>query len=747
MKLFFYLFILCISFFTSSSTIEAATSELTLPFDTPIMVRDTSTPHAYHFTVEEEGQFTLQADYVGVFYQVNLRERHTQADLDYFSHFSESKTVTYGLKPGDYTIYIVSLEETFSFQFMASFHVGKEPDAHPNATMHDAYTLAPDELVNGHSYHFFPSNDRADFYKVEIPDNKMLVATLQSDDKQLSTLKLLDANGQMLEYASQAARGETLTIDLALSPSTYYLTAQANRYQLVYKLVDRPPFVEIEGNNTLETATPVSLNIPYTADVNDKADYFQFTLPNDQFVQFLVTGKEQKPNFSFELYTSRQELVVQERNKGSVSMHLRAGTYTVKLTDDRINRGFYTFEVKTSAPAENASFEPNNSFSSAQPVPLNHIVYTTGTSKAAHTNFYQIVLTEPGILTLLNSHPTTDDGLYDANGQHLETYGTMAVKKIALKPGTYYIQNSHFDTNRQLTIQFTARSAEQEPNDTQTKATPLPINALTAGYSHIGDVADWYKLDVPVATTYTFKIETIVPFTFGLKQMRIMQADGTMLFENKLGEKQKTMALTKGIYFIQVMGGATSYYSIKWQPAKLTDFKDVPSSYRYYKEISAMRQQDIITGYADNTFKPTAPMQRHHVAAMITRTRLEKVTKELTYRFQFRDVPLSHTNYDAIHLLSDARIVDENSNGFRPAETITRAQMAKILVNTFDLQKKLGKVPQFKDVSAQAWYKEYVDILSSHGITTGANGYFNPNAPVTREHFSLFLYRAFESLK
>jgi hypothetical protein len=55
--------------------------------------------------------------------------------------------------------------------------------------------------------------------------------------------------------------------------------------------------------------------------------------------------------------------------------------------------------------------------------------------------------------------------------------------------------------------------------------------------------------------------------------------------------------------------------------------------------------------------------------------------------------------------------------------------------------------PEFKDVSSKHDAYEYIQILASNGITTGSNGYFMPNAPVCREHFSVFLYRLFENMK
>ena len=51
---------------------------------------------------------------------------------------------------------------------------------------------------------------------------------------------------------------------------------------------------------------------------------------------------------------------------------------------------------------------------------------------------------------------------------------------------------------------------------------------------------------------------------------------------------------------------------------------------------------------------------------------------------------------------------------------------------------------EFNDVPENAWYKQYVDILSSNGIINGyGGGAFNPEGAVTREELAVILNRAF----
>ncbi len=72
---------------------------------------------------------------------------------------------------------------------------------------------------------------------------------------------------------------------------------------------------------------------------------------------------------------------------------------------------------------------------------------------------------------------------------------------------------------------------------------------------------------------------------------------------------------------------------------------------------------------------------------------------------------------------------------------MTRAEMATLLVKTFDLKPQVNV--EFADMKVH-WANEYVKILAGNNITSGTgNGNFNPNDIVTRGQFSMFLYKTF----
>ncbi len=78
---------------------------------------------------------------------------------------------------------------------------------------------------------------------------------------------------------------------------------------------------------------------------------------------------------------------------------------------------------------------------------------------------------------------------------------------------------------------------------------------------------------------------------------------------------------------------------------------------------------------------------------------------------------------------------------FRGENSITRAELAKTLVEAFEIAMGEGKA--FTDVASTSWYAQYVATAASAGIVTGfEDGSFAPDRAVTRQDAALMLYRA-----
>lgn len=177
-------------------------------------------------------------------------------------------------------------------------------------------------------------------------------------------------------------------------------------------------------------------------------------------------------------------------------------------------------------------------------------------------------------------------------------------------------------------------------------------------------------------------------------------------------------------YPIQVMGG----------------FSDVPVTHSYFKQINYLVDNKYISGYEDGTFKPNNEITRAHSALIISKVLGLDTTNVVDPKF--KDIPTTHIYYKQIAAVQNAGIMSgKEGNVFDPNGKLTRAQMAVIIANAFELSGKSSK--QFSDVGSTHWAHPYVQALAANNITSGyTDGTFKPNTNIIRSHFGLFVYNA-----
>lgn len=93
-------------------------------------------------------------------------------------------------------------------------------------------------------------------------------------------------------------------------------------------------------------------------------------------------------------------------------------------------------------------------------------------------------------------------------------------------------------------------------------------------------------------------------------------------------------------------------------------------------------------------------------------------------------------------------IAGVNAREFRPESAITRAELAKLLVEVLtrdpsrNIQKAAPLTPTFSDVAPGAWQYVYVETATKYGLVRGEGGRFRPDDPVTRQELAAMIMRA-----
>lgn len=177
--------------------------------------------------------------------------------------------------------------------------------------------------------------------------------------------------------------------------------------------------------------------------------------------------------------------------------------------------------------------------------------------------------------------------------------------------------------------------------------------------------------------------------------------------------------------------------------ASAATFNDVPSSLTAYEAIDHLSNKGVMSGYGGGQFQPNTYVQRQHIAATINRAIPVTYVRNARH---FKDVPPKHRNYSDIMVLQRAGVLNGMANGyFKPADYVTRGQMAIILTKAFNL-KNGGKRHAFKDVSpAHGADGAISSLYYSNVVRPDKNGNFKPNERVTRAEYADMLYRAWQA--
>jgi uncharacterized protein YkwD len=173
------------------------------------------------------------------------------------------------------------------------------------------------------------------------------------------------------------------------------------------------------------------------------------------------------------------------------------------------------------------------------------------------------------------------------------------------------------------------------------------------------------------------------------------------------------------------------------QPLQAAMFDDVPNDYWARQYIEDLVAKNYMSGYGEGLFGPNNNLTRAETVKIILNA-LEKPIGEYSSA-SFKDVPNEHSLLNYIESAKDQSIVLGYEDGtFKPDRPVTRAEFMKILLEASGEVMNDPQVSQpFSDVPDDSWYRKYVYSALLKGYSQGyGNGKFGPNNNITRAEAS-----------
>ncbi|MCF7917412.1 S-layer homology domain-containing protein [Candidatus Gracilibacteria bacterium] len=171
-----------------------------------------------------------------------------------------------------------------------------------------------------------------------------------------------------------------------------------------------------------------------------------------------------------------------------------------------------------------------------------------------------------------------------------------------------------------------------------------------------------------------------------------------------------------------------------------TDASEIPTWAT--EAIQELLDQGVLSGNDDGSFAPNRQLNRAEVSKVIVLA--SGIDFDTTGGPHFPDVAEDAWYYDYIETMYNYGWVNGYPDGlFRPGVGINRAEIAKMVVNAFEIDQDLSGAPHFDDVSEGDWYYGYVETAYNNGLMKGyGDGTFGPANAVTRAETAHVVYNS-----
>ena len=202
------------------------------------------------------------------------------------------------------------------------------------------------------------------------------------------------------------------------------------------------------------------------------------------------------------------------------------------------------------------------------------------------------------------------------------------------------------------------------------------------------------------------------------------------------------------------------YYEYGDTDADVTIYEDVESDHKNADAINYLSFNQVLEGYDDGTFKPENPVNRVEslkiiFAALDNVLNLSFVNEDDTSlgSIDFTDVEDGAWYMPYLKAAYENGIIEGyDDNTYKPAQTVNKVEILKIIIQAFDLEDELAddlSETLFPDVDNSAWYAKYVHLAYAKGAFVGMDlsENFEPGASMTRAEVAEFVYKFIQAVE
>jgi Tol biopolymer transport system component len=180
-------------------------------------------------------------------------------------------------------------------------------------------------------------------------------------------------------------------------------------------------------------------------------------------------------------------------------------------------------------------------------------------------------------------------------------------------------------------------------------------------------------------------------------------------------------------------------------------FDDLSFDYWAFPQIKACADAAVVSGYSDATYHPAELVSRDQMAAYLARALAggDGNVPPGPAAASFQDVAADHWAYRYVeYAVSQSVVQGYDPTHYQPDLPVDRGQMAVFVARAkgwVKLGEDMTVAPQlFPDVPAGFWAGAAIEACVDDGVVEGYDdGYYRPDAQVTRDQMAVYVARAF----
>jgi len=172
------------------------------------------------------------------------------------------------------------------------------------------------------------------------------------------------------------------------------------------------------------------------------------------------------------------------------------------------------------------------------------------------------------------------------------------------------------------------------------------------------------------------------------------------------------------------------------------NFTDVLPTDYFYTALRNLYCAGVVSGYADNTFRPYANTTRAQLCKIVVLAEGWNLTCPPSGHFS--DLPQTSPFFCFVETAYLRGIISGYAdNTFHPADNVTRGQLCKIIALAEGWASDCPPTGHFSDVPPANPFFCFIEAAYAHGVISGyADGTFRPGNPATRGQICKIVWQA-----